>query len=53
MTFLEKLEKLHTLNFEMDAPNLIIWREGNNESKLIPLLTHTYIYFIVSRKDQF
>ena len=47
--------KLHALNFDMSALNLIFdyLTERKQESKLTPVLTQMWIYFKASRKDQF
>ena len=47
--------KLHALNFDMSALNLIFdyLTERKQESKLTPVLTQIWIYFKASCKDQF
>ena len=49
------IAKLHTLNFDINALNLIFdyLTERKQRAKFTPVLAHIWIYFKASRKDQF
>ena len=54
MTHNVLIVKFHVMNFDINPLNLIFdYLTGRKQRELIPVLAHTWIYFIAYRKDQF